>query len=180
MSCIVALIEDDVAYVGYDSAATSMMEIRTVKTAKAFKNEDYIICFCGSVRAGLILQDKFWSPPEDPDWLPDSVRCHLEEYRITRERDGAPEHDTDFLFVKGHQLYELISDFSLFEIDGNFTAIGSGKQFAIGSLYESRDGEISPEDRVVRALTCASYYSPSVRGPYKVIKTKITEKNQGE
>jgi hypothetical protein len=56
------------------------------------------------------------------------------------------------------------SDFQLAEYKENYTAIGSGTQYALGSLYTTARTKLKPPDRLEIAIKAASYFSPSVGG----------------
>jgi ATP-dependent protease HslVU (ClpYQ) peptidase subunit len=63
------------------------------------------------------------------------------------------------------KLYEILSDFQMNEVD-NFTAIGSGSTFALGSLFTSKGRIKEPEARVFKALQTAAFFDAATGPPF--------------
>ena len=56
------------------------------------------------------------------------------------------------------------SDFQIEESINDFSAIGCGESYALGSLYSSSN--LTPQKRVKKALEAASYFSGGVYPPF--------------
>jgi len=78
------------------------------------------------------------------------------------------DNDTDILIGCRGRLFEFSpADWSVAEVLE--TAIGSGGNFALGSLYTSSIYNIPIVERIEYALKAAITYSPSCQGPIDVL-----------
>jgi ATP-dependent protease HslVU (ClpYQ) peptidase subunit len=165
MSCVAALKQNGKVYVAADSLSSTEDKVCYRKDKKMFKNGKYLIGFCGSIRTGQILQRRFWKPPTDIYAVPDSMMNLLEKkgcMSITEE--GHKNCGCNFIFATKGEIYEILVDFQLVEPIDDYTAIGSGADFALGSLYSTKGTNLKPEERLKLAIEAASYFSTSVGG----------------
>jgi len=172
MSCIIGLKHKGRVYVGADTAASNDDEIRMRKDKKVFKNGPFVIGYAGSIRTGQCLMRSYWKPPNSRNIFKiiECIRAHLNEFSLIRD-DGYIE--TTILLAYGRRMYEIQADFQVSESMENFTAIGSGKYYALGSLYTNRNyvGQIGPEEAVKEGLRASAYYCPAVRKPFIILST---------
>lgn len=171
MSCVVGINDNGTIYMGADSAATNELELRSFGD-KIFQNRSVMIGFCGFIRPGQTLSPGQWTPPKAIEEFPDSLREIFDRKGCLRIVEGIELTDCEFMFGYKKKLFEIGADFHISFPKENYSAIGSGKYYALGSLYETSKTEMSPEDRIIEALECASYFSPTVRGPFTVFSTK--------
>ncbi len=75
--------------------------------------------------------------------------------------------DLEFLVGYKGRLFCFQSDLSITESQDEFYAIGSGSDYAFGSLFATQYEE--PEKRIQKALAAAAHFSPSVREPYDIV-----------
>ena len=160
MSCVVGLIQNGKIFLGSDSQATTPDgERRPIKTIKVFRNKKYLIGYTGSVRAGQILQEKYFEAPDDIFELPDAIREHLSTKGTLLVNDEqAQMQNMNLLIAYEGNLYEILADFQLNEVSGSCTAIGTGASYAMGSLHTTNKLMLSPEERVTAALEAACEY----------------------
>lgn len=177
MSCVVAVKNGNVCYVGGDSCGViDASEIRIRKDQKVFKNKGIVIGFCGSVRNGQCLKPNVWKPPPklNIEDIVFSIKDTMDECGglLPPIEDTGENMGSIFVVSFKGKLYEVQGDFQYAEFEDDYTAIGAGKQFALGSLYETqKDYSITPKIRVIKALECSAYFSPFVRPPFIVFKT---------
>lgn len=167
MSCVVGLLNNGSIYMGADGVATTDEgEKRPIIADKIFKNKNYLMGFTGSVRTGQLAAPKFLNPPSNIYDLPDALRELLIEKGSLLINDSQ-QHLQSCNFLVGYQgrLFEILSDFQLNEIRGNFTAIGSGGTYAMGSLFSTKKWK-SPINRITSALEAASYFDGSCGKPF--------------
>ncbi len=165
MSCVAALKQNGKVYVAADSLSSADDKLFYRKDKKVFKNGKYIIGFCGSIRTGQILKRRYWVPPTDIYAVPDSLMKFMEKkgcMSITEE--GHKNCGCNFIFATKGEIYEILVDFQLVEPVDDFTAIGSGSDFALGSLFSTKGTKLKPEERLKMAIEAASYFSASVGG----------------
>jgi ATP-dependent protease HslVU (ClpYQ) peptidase subunit len=171
MSCVAALRNGQHIYLASDSLSSSEDKLYYRKDRKLFRNGKYLVGYCGSVRTGQILQPRYWKIPPDIYLIPDSLMKQLEKKGcITITEEGHKCCECNFIFATKGAMYEIMLDFQLGEPADDFIAIGSGADFALGSLYSTKGTKLKPEERLKLALECASYFSPSVGGEIYIEK----------
>jgi ATP-dependent protease HslVU (ClpYQ) peptidase subunit len=169
MSCVLGLLQNGKLYLGADGLATTEDgERRPVICIKIFKNKDYLIGYTGSVRHGQILGPKFFEPPSSIYDLPDAIREIFESKGAMLVAE-TQQQMTSSNFLIGYQgrLFEILIDFQMNEVYGDFTAIGSGATYAMGSLFATKKWN-SPENRIKNALDAAKEYDRSCGRPYTI------------
>ena len=165
MSCVAALKHNGKVYVAADSLSSSEDKLYYRKDKKMFRNGKYLIGFCGSVRTGQVLTSKFWKPPTDIYAVPDRLIKLMEAKGclITTEEQNK-NCGCNFIFATKNEIYEILVDFQLVEPRDDYTAIGSGADYALGSLFSTKGTNLKPEERLHLAIEAASYFSSSVGG----------------
>jgi ATP-dependent protease HslVU (ClpYQ) peptidase subunit len=174
MSTVVGIIEDKKIWIGCDSQATSQQgEIRPIICDKVFRNGDFLIGYVGSVRSGQILRPELF--PLDSTsiasvlHLPDYIRLHFETYGcLSRDDDQSQMTTSNFLIASKDGLFEILADYQINEVP-KYTAIGSGSNFAFGSLFTTHEmNKFTPVERIEYALNAAARFDASSSGPFKI------------
>lgn len=170
MSCVVGLIYDKAIYMASDGIATTEDgEKRPIQAVKIFRNGDYLFGYSGSVRAGQVMFSQHFKPPDDIDKLVDEMREHMSVKGVMIIADTQVQMcNANFLIGYKGKLFEVLMDFQINEIEGDYTAIGSGAQLALGSLHSSTDMMMTPRERVVMAVEAACEYDMSCGLPITV------------
>ena len=170
MTCIVGIVDDGIVYIGGDRGASDGSAIVSLATPKVYIRDEWIFGYAGSL--GICQKMQIINIPileEDDDPfiilrmdIVDAFKAMIDAQGITLNEDN----DTDILIGCRGRLFEFSpSDWSVAEIKQ--TAIGSGGNFALGSLHTSIDAD--PIDRIGIALGAAITYSPSCQGPIDII-----------
>ena len=170
MSCVIGLVNGGKVYIASDGIATTDDgEKRPIICNKVFKNKNYLIGFTGSVRTGQIIGAKFFDPPQNVYELPDAIRESLTEKGSIVISNETQQQLTSCNFLVGFQgrLFEILMDFQLNEVLGDYTAIGTGAPYAMGALFASKKWN-SPEKRLKAALGAACEYDTSCGPPYTI------------
>jgi ATP-dependent protease HslVU (ClpYQ) peptidase subunit len=170
MSTVIAIVDDGKIWMGADSyATTSDGERRRIICKKIFINGPYLIGFVGSVRTGQVIQPKYFEAPEDVFEFPDMLLEQLANKGClgTNSEDQSYFQSSNFLIgtSKG-RLYELLTDFQMSEIE-DYTSVGSGSPYALGSLYTTRRWK-NQEKRIMVALKAAAVYDTCSGPPYVI------------
>ena len=171
MSCVVGLVHNGKIYMGSEGLATTNEgEKRPIITNKVFRNGKYLFGFTGSVRTGQLVYPRNFTPPNDVFELPDAIREHLSiKGSLLTGEDQMQIHGSNFMIGINGVLYELLIDFQLNEVAGDFSAIGSGGAYALGSLFTTRKSyKMKPESRVKKALEAACEYDASCGPPFMI------------
>ena len=83
--------------------------------------------------------------------------------------------------TEAREIFRLGEDGYIVQVKDDYTAIGSGADFALGSFHSTAG--LEPSERLMKALEAAAYLDPYVRPPFTVlelpsndwIKTALTE-----
>lgn len=168
MTCIAAIAHEGKVYMGGERSAADEVSITTLAVPKVYVKGDWIYGFAGSYGIGQLM-DTIKLPPagENPyitlrTTIVERLKVAISNY----SQDDIKDKDTVWLIGSGGRLFEFHhSDYSTIEI--TTTAIGSGANIALGSLYTT-EGWKSQEKRLNVALSAAITYSPTCQGPIDV------------
>ena len=170
MTCIVGISDGKNVYIGGDRGASDDSAIISIAQSKVIVNGDWIYGYSGSLGNGQLFDFlNFPATIKKTDDVYKIIRFNLvPQLKELFETHGSTKDDdaTDYLIgVKG-RLFELSSeDWGVAEVKE--TAIGSGGNFALGSLFSTQDIE-NPIVRVTIALNAATTYSPTCQGPLDI------------
>jgi hypothetical protein len=164
VTCIVGIVEDSVIYMGGDRAASDEVSIVSMKQPKVYIRDEWIYGYAGNIGEGQwINYISLPSPEGDVEKILKTKIAPLLRKSIENDRDSS---DTGFLIGARGRLFELsVEDWGVIEISES--SIGSGSQFALGSLYTSIGKDSI--DRIGLALGSAITYSPTCQGPIDII-----------
>jgi hypothetical protein len=78
--------------------------------------------------------------------------------------------ETGGFFLVGFKgkLFTVEADYQVEECVDQYTSIGSGESYALGSLFSST--KETPKEKIEDALKCAEYFNPFVRSPFTILK----------
>jgi len=171
MTCIVGIAQNNVVFMGADSAGCTDTHVSIRKDTKLFKRKNMLFGCTTSFRMIQILKYAF-NIPEDTSNDPyeyltttfiDALRTCFKEkgfYELINEGQIGGQ----FLLGYKNRLFIVESDFSIAEHLDNFSSIGSGYYYALGSLYSTK--EFSPFVRLKSALEAAEKFNTYVRSPF--------------
>lgn len=177
LTCIVGLVDGRTVYIGGDSAGVDdSLEIVTRLDTKVFEANGMLFGFTSSFRMGQILRYSF-RPPEQSvgqdemsylcgAWT-DSLIATMKERGYAIVKDNQVSGGTFVVGFNG-RLYVIESDFQVGRIADDYTAVGCGAPYALGSLMSTNGRGIAARDRVLEALEVAEHFSCGVRRPFVV------------
>jgi ATP-dependent protease HslVU (ClpYQ) peptidase subunit len=168
MTCIVGIENNGVVHLGGDIQGTGGNNKIVHTQPKVFNRKGVLFGFTTSYRFGQILEHSLPTPvvPEDQDdvyrWL---ITVLIPDIRKALRDEGYEGGGNCLIGVRG-QLWELQNDFSVLRSVRGYAAVGSGYEYAMGSLTTSvAAGLSSTQDyigAVKRAISVAGTFSPSV------------------
>lgn len=170
MTVIAAIVKDNTIYMGGDRGASDTSAIVSLSAPKIYIKNEWIFGYAGSMGIGQIMQIinlPILKKDDDPfivlrTNIVDAFKSMMDHQGIVINEDN----DTDILIGCRGRLFEFSpSDWGVAEIQE--TAIGSGGNFALGSLYTSIDKD--PIERIGLALGSAITYSPTCQGPMDIL-----------
>jgi len=171
MSCIVGLIHKKKVYLGCDGvASTEDGDRHPINATKIFRRGSYLFGFAGSIRTGQIIQRSSYKLPRNIWGWPDIIREQITERGAMIRSEGQVEvQSSNFIIASKGKLYELLSDFQINEVNKEgYTSIGAGSSIALGSLFTSKDFDLTPEQKVYLALNAATEFLTSCGPPYTI------------
>lgn len=173
MTCIVGVAHEDKVYIGGDRGGSDGSSIVSLASPKVYIRDEWIFGYAGSIGIGQIMQIidiPILKEDDDPFMvlrmdMVDAFKSMLEHNGISITEDN----ETDILIGCRGRLFEFSpSDWSVAEIKE--TAIGSGGNFALGSLHTTSQFEAaSPIYRIEQALNAATTYSPTCQQPIDIL-----------
>ncbi len=180
MTCIVGVKTGDECWMGADSAAADGWEVRAVKQPKLFWLDSgrFTIGYTTSFRMGQILQYHLQIPlQEEPQNAQNdfaymvrvfvrAVRDCLRGHGFTKIENSQEEGGTFLVAYRG-DIYEICSDFQVYQSADNLYAIGCGAGYALGAMYTL---DPPPQERCKVGLKAAAHFSGAVIKPFVVLE----------
>lgn len=171
MTCIVALKNNGVVYMGADNAGVDEDFIERRTDLKLCVVDKFLIGFTSSFRMGQLLAYTFTppSPPEDGDLFAYMVRDFVPAVMNCFQRGGfldrteGTDRGGQFLVAIRDRLFAIYENFQVGEPASGYYSLGSGAPTALGALYANED---EPYPRLYTALAAAAEFTASVRGPF--------------
>lgn len=184
MTCIIGLVENGVVYIGADSLGSNGFTKTVRKDKKVFKLKDTnkaLMGFTSSYRMGQLLMystgliDSRDEPNIDHEYLVTKTIPAISKlfsnggYETSKagEKIGGV-----FLLGYDDKLYKIESDYQVGESTFSFDACGSGEFHALGSLHSTQDTDLTPQERIVKALRAAEAFGVGVQAPFYIMNTQ--------
>lgn len=131
--------------------------------------EKMIFGFAGYSRAAQVLEHQFDIPEQHPKssdydylvsvFLDELIKKFLDARSVILESNLTMLDNTHFLLAYNKKIYTIESNFQLIEELSDYDAIGCGADYAKAVFWLLKDNkEIKPEDKVIKALECASKF----------------------
>lgn len=174
MTCIIAIKRDGVVYMAADSAGSDLYSIRTRIDPKIHKVGPFMFGFTTSFRMGQLLGHAFKAPDRDPRVPTEKFMCttFIDAVRDCLKAGGWASKDKEtelggtFIVAYEGRIFTVCDDYQVAESALPYEAVGCGTDFAMGSLYSTEAGALSPIERMTTALMSAEAFSCGVRGPF--------------
>lgn len=178
MTCIVALEEGGICYMGGDSAGVAGLSITVRSDDKIFVNGPFIIGGTTSFRMLQLLQYKF-DPPKQTNSQTDMkymVTDFIDAVRKLFVDNGFGSGSAGGSFMVGYhgKLYTIGSDYQVGISAIGYNSVGCGSEIAMGALFASKGKK--PEERVKIALEAAAEFSAGVIAPFYYLTQPAQEK----
>lgn len=178
MTCIVGIEHNGHVFMGGDIQGTGSNNKVIHTQPKVFNKKGVLFGYTTSYRFGQILEHALSDPciPEDDGdiyrWLITTVVPEIIAVLKSAEYVGG---GNCLIGVKG-QLWELQNDFSVLRSTLGYAAVGSGYEYALGSVATSlmggRSNTDSWADKIVSdSILIAGTFSPTVGTQCTVIKS---------
>ena len=179
MTCIVGIVDkkENKVLMGGDSSGVSGWDLTIRKDAKVFKNGEFVIGCTSSFRMIQLLQFSFKPPEIKTDLFEymctdfvNAIRTCFKDGGYLQKETKGDELGGTFLVAYKDRLFKICSDFQVGESISGMEAIGCGDAYALGSLYSTKK-MVNTNDRIIKSLECASFFSIGVHKPFIVVST---------
>ncbi len=178
MTCVVAIKQFGMVYMGADSAASNGngYAIRVRNDPKINQVGPFLFGFTTSFRMGQLLGHAFVAPERDPrvstekfmtTTFINAVRECLKSGGYAKKADDV-ESGGSFLVGYEGRIFRIESDYQVGETRLDYEAVGCGQDVAMGALYASFNSgnPVEPMRELRTALMAAEQFSCGVRGPF--------------
>jgi len=173
MTCIVGMEHKGRVYIAGDLLGSNSWHKSEYHNSKVFKIGDIVLGYTSTYRFGQLLETEL-SPPFVPDkniyyWLIKQVVPEI--YGILKKYDE--KGGTALIGVRG-ELYCLQDDYSILRSVNGYASVGSGYEYALGSLHTQIDIlklKETPSKILPRAIESAGSHSPSVGTKHTIVST---------
>lgn len=181
MTVIVGLEHGGKVFLGGDIQGTGGNSKVVHTQPKVFYKKDLIFGYTTSYRFGQIVEHELADPviPANDNeiyrWL---ITVLIPEIKATLKANGYEGGGNCLIGVRG-QLWEMQNDFSILRSVLGFGAVGSGCEYAMGSLSTQMSLMTKPKTEqeaelaIERAIHAAGTFSPSVGTKAVVISTVV-------
>lgn len=168
MTCIVGISDGDNVYIGGDRGISDGDTILSMSRPKVGVRGDWIYGYAGDLGIGQLIEVidlPIIGDKDDPYLLiMNEIIYSLHERIDLIIKNDEPQ--ADFLLGCKGRLFELNTEaWGIAEVQES--AIGSGSQISLGSLYTSIDNP--PIYRIDKALDAAITYSTTCQGPKDIL-----------
>jgi len=171
MTAVAALIDKDGnAWIGGDSAITWSDRIMCTKNPKVWRTEIagrfWLVGYAGRGDVFSAIRNLDLSDAATLGSVSIAVYERIQE--VLPYFEQADDEPAWSLLVAGWGSLWILSDGSADEVSGDYCAIGSGSEVALGVLSVS--AQIDPKSRITAALMSAERHCADVRGPFKILR----------
>lgn len=187
MTCIVGVFdqENDCAWIGGDSLGSNWNNKATYLQPKVFRNVFFKNVLMGSTCSFRHIDLLRYSETifAELDFFKNEELDH--KYMVTKfipqlitlfdngiKDEDSKNKGSNFIVCAKNKVFEIQQDYSVLEPTLGFCSVGCGQNFAMGSLYSTKDLDISIPKRIELALEAAEQCGCGVQRPFTILNTK--------
>lgn len=186
MTCIVGIAANGKVWMGGDSLASDKITGVQIRHPKVFVKSvpttdgdpiDMLIGCCGSFRMMQVLEYGFKSPEYDTtrevieylatDWV-DCLRDVFVKKGVAKKGKEIESFTGSFLLGFRGEIYTVEETYQLIGVESQEATCGTGGDYALGSLYTSRNSRWNPHKRILTALECAAAHNIQTSAPFDI------------
>lgn len=186
MTCIIGFTDkkNNISWIGGDSLGSNGYTKSTEVPAKVFRNETFKNVLIGGTTTFRHLDLLKYSDTifDEIDWYKETQIDH--KFMVTKFiprvislfKDGiVGETETNrggnFIVAAPGRVFEVQNDYSVLEPYLGICAVGCGEEVAMGSLLTTKDLDMSPQEKIIKALEAAEQYCCGVQRPFRILCT---------
>lgn len=189
-TCIIGFTDrkNNVSWIGGDSLGSNGYVKATNTPSKVFRNdtfENVLIGGTGTFRHLDLLKysDKLF---DEIDWYKKTEIDHkfmvtkfipkvIELFKSGVVGEDEKDRGGNFIVATPGKVFEVQCDYSVLEPELGVCAVGCGEAVAMGSLLTTLNMDMSPEDKIIKALEAAEQYCCGVQRPFHLLCTDSRE-----
>jgi ATP-dependent protease HslVU (ClpYQ) peptidase subunit len=166
MTIIIAAKAGRDVIMGADSQITCDNLQRKSKMSKIFKNGNFLLGVSGHPKCQQLLK-YYWPPPEFEECdseetylykeIPKSIRDLFKKEGYSEINNNTEEFFDTIIFGYNSRIFSIESNYQVMEFTDSYICIGSGRDFAYGSLYSTWNSKLAT-DSIKEALKAAANY----------------------
>jgi ATP-dependent protease HslVU (ClpYQ) peptidase subunit len=172
MTCIAVLKYEGKIYMAGDRGASDAGTILALSAPKVWKIGPYLMGYAGSMDGERLRYNFKPTAPtiKDTDkFMQTKFIKELKEFYNEFWVDTSKDSELGLLIAVNGELYEHSSaDMSLSKYINPYLAMGSGAEYALGSLY-STEKQKNGRNRVIQAVSAAIKFNPGCMGPVDIV-----------
>lgn len=176
MTCVVGMVYQDHVYLGADSACISGNHKDTIKQAKVFEKNSFVVGCAGLIKGINILRLEDWPENiyDDPEEylynLMKWYRKQCEKHKIAEVDNEVITNPIEAIFGYHNRIFTVEGAFGVTESSREYVAIGSGSSYAFGSLFTNKS--LLPRDNLHTALVASAHFCNEVFPPFIFINNE--------
>lgn len=173
MTCIVGYVDKGEVYIGGDSMAVIDSNYFIDPHKKVFEIGPFLIGGAGDSDA-LDRIEHFMSIDPRPDGITDVHylnTCFIPALKYVIKDFSKPE--VNLIVGYNKAIYFVAGDFTIGSTTEKFMGAGSGGAYAVGAMaILDKMNNLTPKQKLIKAMQASERFINSVKGPYYVIKQK--------
>ena len=172
MTCIAGIMKDGKVYLAGERGASESNYIVPIDKPKIWKNGPYIFGYAGTFDSQIVQYNFIPPTPEGnvDKFMHTKFLKSLKSFYNEWDIGGKDSEVSLIIGIKG-KLYEHDAEgVTIISYDRDYLAIGSGADYALGSLHATRNHK-DPKRRLALALDAACILSTSCIGPVDFLST---------
>lgn len=179
MTCIIGLKDSGKVYIGGDSLILNSGTTLTASDPKPFKKGDMIFASSGYARFSKIVRYSFTVPKHDKNlstmeylntvFIGSLMKC-CDDMQYNKKRESRAETSDSLIIGYDSRIFRMSCDYDVTEYDSNYISIGSGEDYALGSLFSTENSGLMASERIIKALEAAEFFNNGVRFPFGIVE----------
>ncbi len=182
MTAICAIECEGVVWMGGDAFLGGDEFVDICDIPKVYKIGQIGIGICGSVRCEQLFDAALRQATKKKtkitrEWLQNTL-TEIVRHELSTKGSAATDNrgvqtmpdSSHFLIAHEGKVYKFDDDFSLSRSARGYAYAGIGGLYTAGAIEAMAGLDISPAEKIERALKAAENLSPYVRGPFTIIK----------
>ncbi len=178
MTAVAAIVQDGVVWIGGDSAFQAGLSRRDRPEPKVVPRGQWVFGVAGSPWQLQLVRYQF-EPPEPGPARRMCTTCTAALRSCLDDGGWEPGKDNEPGGIGGigGSVFRVGQDYQVAE-EAPFTAIGCGRDLALGSLFTTQAETRTPEDRLTVALAATERFSTGLRSPWRILRTPDKAPNE--